>query len=188
MPRMKSFSSVLAILAPFFASAITKEGNTSAPYTFTFSVADSNHHEGKVIDEKDLLFDVASDYDTKTDKQQSTIIQSIPTTPRLNDRRKLANTDSIKTDKKPQVKILVYDKINGYLNWMQPWFVKAAKERCSTICTVTENKNQVRHVMFIFMFMLLLRERDSWHTSCYLLTQFHVYCAHLHILIVVCLY
>lgn len=143
---MKSFIFVLAILAQFFASAITEKGNASVPYTFTFSAAGINHHEGRVIDKKDLLFDIASDYDTVTDKQQSTITQSIPTTPRLNDRRKLAQTDSNKTDKKPQVKILVYDKINGYLNWMQPWFIKAAKERCSTICTVTENKNQVRHV------------------------------------------
>jgi hypothetical protein len=145
MPRMKFSIFELAILALFFASAITEEENTSVPYTFTFSVAESNHHEERVIDKKDLLFDIASDYDTVTDKQQSSITQSTLPTPRLNDRRKLGQSDSSKADKKPQVKILVYDKINGYLNWMQPWFVKAAKERCSTICTVTENKNQVRH-------------------------------------------
>ena len=194
---MKSFIFVLAVLAPFFASAITEEGNKSLPYTLTLSVADSNHYEGRVIDKKDLLVDIASDYDTVTAKQQLTITQSKPPTPRLIDRRKLVNTDSSKADKKPQVKILVYDKINGYLNWMQPWFVKAAKERCSTICTVTENKNQVRHLyvhlyahlyvlvlfifmfmfmfMFIFMFMLLSRETASLDIYCCLLPPVHIY-------------
>ena len=132
MPLLKSSIFVLAILALFFASAITKKENTSVPYTFTFSVAGSNHHEERVIDKKDLLFDIASDYDTVTDKQQSTITQSTLPTSRLNDRRKLGQTDGNKADKKPQVKILVYDKINGYLNWMQPWFVKAAKESTGT--------------------------------------------------------
>lgn len=45
--------------------------------------------------------------------------------------------------KRPYVTILVYDKIRGYLNWMQDWFRNAALKKCSTKCYLTENKDEV---------------------------------------------
>ena len=55
------------------------------------------------------------------------------------------------SDAKDEVKIVVYDKVRGYLNWMQDWFQESARERCSTRCTITENKgglNDADMVMF----------------------------------------
>ena len=48
-----------------------------------------------------------------------------------------------KRKEKISVKIVVYDKIKGYLNWMQDWFHLAAEQRCNTICTFTDNINEV---------------------------------------------
>lgn len=33
---------------------------------------------------------------------------------------------------KKEVKIVVYDKIKGYLNWLQDWFREAAANNCNT--------------------------------------------------------
>jgi hypothetical protein len=33
---------------------------------------------------------------------------------------------------KKEVTIVVYDKIKGYLNWLQDWFRAAALEKCNT--------------------------------------------------------
>ena len=42
------------------------------------------------------------------------------------------------------VKIVVHDRIRGFLNWLQPWFVEAARNQCSTRCVLTEDKGQMR--------------------------------------------
>ena len=35
--------------------------------------------------------------------------------------------------------IYVHDKIKGYMNWQQPWFVRAARDKCPlTKCVMTE--------------------------------------------------
>jgi hypothetical protein len=44
---------------------------------------------------------------------------------------------------KEVVTIVVHDKIRGYLNWMQDWFVSAARNKCSTTCIVSEDKRDV---------------------------------------------
>ena len=50
---------------------------------------------------------------------------------------------------KAVVKIVIYDPITGYLNWMQDWFLKAAREDCSTTCIVTDDASQVSHIYTI---------------------------------------
>jgi hypothetical protein len=50
----------------------------------------------------------------------------------------------IKKSNKSIVTIVVYDKIRGYLNWMQDWFILAAKEKCSTTCVLSEERRDVR--------------------------------------------
>ena len=47
-------------------------------------------------------------------------------------------------NKKEVITVVLFDKIKGYLNWMQDWFLLAARENCSTTCIVTENKKYVR--------------------------------------------
>jgi hypothetical protein len=44
---------------------------------------------------------------------------------------------------KPTCKVVVYDQIKGYLNWLQDWFKKAALEQCETRNTLTEDKSQI---------------------------------------------
>lgn len=41
---------------------------------------------------------------------------------------------------KAVVRLLVYDKTKGYLNWFMEWFVKAARDRCSVTCLLTEDR------------------------------------------------
>ena len=48
------------------------------------------------------------------------------------------------TTEKPMVKIVVHDRIRGFLNWLQPWFVEAAKTQCPTKCILTEDKSQMK--------------------------------------------
>lgn len=43
--------------------------------------------------------------------------------------------------RRPAVRIVVHDRIRGYLNWMQEWFQEAAKTRCSTRCLISEDKS-----------------------------------------------
>jgi hypothetical protein len=50
------------------------------------------------------------------------------------------------TPNKTVVKIVVYDPITGYLNWMQDWFLKAAREDCPTTCIVTDDASQVSYI------------------------------------------
>ena len=48
---------------------------------------------------------------------------------------------------KPNIKVVVYDKIRGYLNWFQEWFVEFASENCnSTTCILSENKDDVSYI------------------------------------------
>lgn len=54
------------------------------------------------------------------------------------------NIEIIKHTNKTLVTIVVYDKIRGYLNWIQDWFILAAKEKCSTTCVLSENRQDVR--------------------------------------------
>ena len=55
------------------------------------------------------------------------------------DRRLLSTSGT----EKEVVTIVIYDNIKGYLNWMQDWFLQAAKEKCSTICIVSDKKGDV---------------------------------------------
>ena len=48
------------------------------------------------------------------------------------------------TYEKEVVTVVLFDKIKGYLNWMQDWFLLAARENCSTTCIVTASKINVR--------------------------------------------
>lgn len=41
------------------------------------------------------------------------------------------------------VQVLIYDRIKGFLNWMQPWFAEAAIRRCNTRCVLTDQKGEV---------------------------------------------
>jgi hypothetical protein len=53
------------------------------------------------------------------------------------------------TPNKTVIKIVVYDPITGYLNWMQDWFLKAAREDCPTTCIVTDDASQVSYIYTI---------------------------------------
>ena len=35
-------------------------------------------------------------------------------------------------ESRPEVVIYIHDKIKGYMNWQQPWFVKAARDQVIT--------------------------------------------------------
>ena len=59
-----------------------------------------------------------------------------------------APTKRKKTNQKEVVTVVLYDKIKGYLNWLQDWFLLAARENCSTTCIVTEDKKYVRIYQF----------------------------------------
>ena len=43
--------------------------------------------------------------------------------------------------KKAVVTLVVYDKIRGYLNWLQDWFRDAASTKCSTKCVLSEDRS-----------------------------------------------
>ena len=45
---------------------------------------------------------------------------------------------------KAVVKIVVHDRIRGFLNWLQPWFVEAARTQCPTTCVLTEDKSHMK--------------------------------------------
>ena len=45
---------------------------------------------------------------------------------------------------KEVVKIVAYDPIRGYLNWMQPWFREAARTQCSTECIISEDTRHLK--------------------------------------------
>lgn len=38
------------------------------------------------------------------------------------------------------VRLLLYDKTKGYLNWFMEWFVTAARDKCSVTCILTEDR------------------------------------------------
>jgi len=46
-------------------------------------------------------------------------------------------------DNKPIVKIVIYDRVAGYLNWLQDWFIDAARDNCSTICLISQKKTDL---------------------------------------------
>lgn len=46
-------------------------------------------------------------------------------------------------NKKPIVKLVIYDRVGGYLNWLQDWFVNAARESCSTYCLISHRQNHL---------------------------------------------
>ena len=154
MPLTRRIIVVFAILAQKFELGIPKVINVSQ--TTNLSLADGQHllgyyDEGKIAysfsPARDLSVDLASGNFHAIDKQHLAITQSMPSTTRQNDGRKLLRADGNGKSKKPHVKIVVYDKIKGYLNWMQDWFIQAASERCSTVCSVTEDKKQVSYVL-----------------------------------------
>ena len=50
----------------------------------------------------------------------------------------VALTDPAKP--RPEVVIYIHDKIKGYMNWQQQWFIKAARDQCpNTQCVMTES-------------------------------------------------
>jgi hypothetical protein len=54
------------------------------------------------------------------------------------------NCQPIVGDDKPIIKILIYDRVAGYLNWVQDWFIDAARDNCSTICLISQKKNELQ--------------------------------------------
>mmetsp|Transcript_15079 Transcript_15079/g.14467 ORF Transcript_15079/g.14467 Transcript_15079/m.14467 type:complete len:263 (-) Transcript_15079:73-861(-) len=67
------------------------------------------------------------------------------------ERTSRADSEMVKQFNKTIVTIVVYDKIRGYLNWMQDWFILAAKEKCSTTCVLTEERRYIAKAdMIIF--------------------------------------
>jgi len=46
-------------------------------------------------------------------------------------------------DNKPIIKLVIYDRVAGYLNWLQEWFIDAARDNCSTICLISQKKHDV---------------------------------------------
>lgn len=67
------------------------------------------------------------------------------------ERTSRADSEMVKQLNKTIVTIVVYDKIRGYLNWMQDWFILAAKEKCSTTCVLTEERRYIAKAdMIIF--------------------------------------
>lgn len=45
---------------------------------------------------------------------------------------------------KQVVKILLFDKTQGYLNWGYKWFKNAAETKCSTRCIISEDRNTLQ--------------------------------------------
>jgi len=45
--------------------------------------------------------------------------------------------------KKPIVKLVIYDSVTGYLNWLQDWFVDHARENCNTYCLISHGQNNL---------------------------------------------
>lgn len=44
---------------------------------------------------------------------------------------------------KPVVRVVAHDRIRGFLNWLQEWFMDAARTKCpTTTCIITENRNE----------------------------------------------
>ena len=49
-------------------------------------------------------------------------------------------TVTVPSKPRPEVVIYVHDKIKGYMNWQQPWFIRAARDQCpNTQCVMTES-------------------------------------------------
>ena len=45
---------------------------------------------------------------------------------------------------KPVIKIVVYDNIVGYLNWIQDWFIKHAATKCpNSVCNLSRDKSSI---------------------------------------------
>ena len=65
--------------------------------------------------------------------------------------RKLFFSNKLLT--KRTIKLVIYDKIRGYLNWQQDWFIQAAKDECSNdySCELSEDQSDVSGVDVDFM-------------------------------------
>eukprot|EP01038_Epipyxis_sp_PR26KG_P014187 gene14187-19038_t len=50
---------------------------------------------------------------------------------------------------KTECRIVIYDKVRGYLNWMQDWFQLSVKEKCNKKCYLTENKKEMSNADII---------------------------------------
>eukprot|EP01036_Dinobryon_divergens_P006107 gene6107-8099_t len=44
---------------------------------------------------------------------------------------------------RPTIRIVMFDKIKGYLNWHQDWFKEAAEARCTTKCILLDERSDV---------------------------------------------
>lgn len=53
------------------------------------------------------------------------------------------DNNTMSSAKKRVVRILVYDRISGFLNWFQDWFKDATSNRCRTKCILSDDKNQL---------------------------------------------
>ena len=58
-----------------------------------------------------------------------------------NTKMKLHQIASSTNDNKDTIRIVAYDNIRGYLNWLQEWFQMASKSQCSTKCLITDDKS-----------------------------------------------
>lgn len=45
--------------------------------------------------------------------------------------------------KKEIIQVLIFDRVKGYLNWVQDWFIQAAIRKCSTRCILTDDKSEL---------------------------------------------
>jgi hypothetical protein len=45
---------------------------------------------------------------------------------------------------RPVVRIYTHDRIRGFLNWLQEWFVNSARDHCSTKCLLVEDKGKTQ--------------------------------------------
>lgn len=52
---------------------------------------------------------------------------------------------SLSIERKETVRVVVYDKIKGYLNWLNPWFIEAAEKQCSTKCILSDKPQDLNN-------------------------------------------
>ena len=45
--------------------------------------------------------------------------------------------------KKPIIKLHMHDKVTGFLNWLQDWFVQYARDNCNTFCLISSKKRKI---------------------------------------------
>lgn len=47
---------------------------------------------------------------------------------------------------RPVVRVVAYDRVRGFLNWLQDWFIEAARTQCpKTTCIITDNRREIKN-------------------------------------------